>query len=307
MAAVGATVISGATGLIGARLSSSLVRDGHSVRALSRDAAAATKRLGAAVSAFGWDGIHAPGEALADADAVVHLAGEPVFAGRLTDARRLRIRSSRIDSTVAMVAALAGLPEARRPRTLVCASAVGYYGDRGEERLDEESGPGRGFLAEVCRDWEAAASAAAEHGVRVVHLRLGVVLARDGGALPPMARAFRLGVGGRIGDGRQWSPWIHIDDVVALIRAALADESFSGPVNATAPQPVRNIELTRALARQLRRPALLPVPAFALRAALGELAVELLGSRKVLPARALAAGFSFHHPELGSALAQELG
>ncbi|MFQ5418350.1 MAG: TIGR01777 family oxidoreductase, partial [Myxococcota bacterium] len=231
----------------------------------------------------------------------------PIFAGRLSAARRRRIRRSRIDSTAALVRALAELPESRRPRVLVCASAVGFYGDRGEERLDEDSAPGTGFLSEICCDWEAAAGGGREHGVRVVQLRLGVVLAREGGALSRMATAFRMGAGGRLGSGRQWFSWIHIDDAVALILSVLADPCYSGPVNATAPEPVRNAELTRALARQLRRPALLPVPAFALRAALGELSGELLGSRHVTPARALAAGFEFALPELGLALTRELG
>jgi uncharacterized protein (TIGR01777 family) len=299
-------LVSGATGVVGTRLSSALLSAGVTVRALTRNAAAATRVLGSRVSAVEWDGMHPPAAAVADTAAVVHLSGEPVFAGRLTSSRRRRIRSSRIDSADAIVRVLGELPPGQRPRTLVCASAVGYYGDRGEERLDEAATPGQGFLAEVCRDWEAAALSAGDLDVRVVCLRLGIVLAGEGGALPRMALPFRMGAGGRLGNGRQWVPWVHIDDVTALIRAILENESYRGPVNATAPEPVRNAELTRALARQLRRPALLPVPAFVLRAALGELAIELLGSRNVNPGRALSEGFRFIHPRLDTALAQEL-
>ena len=185
------------------------------------------------------------------------------------------------------MAAIGALPAPQRPRVLVSASAVGYYGSRGDEILDEDAAPGQGFLAEVCRAWEAEALAAARHGVRCVVLRIGIVLAREGGALPRMALPFRAGLGGRLGDGRQWFPWIHADDVVSLIRAALRDDAYTGPVNAVAPEPVRNAELTRALARVLHRPALFAVPAFALRAALGELSGELLG-QPPLPAAARA-------------------
>lgn len=302
-----AVVVSGGTGLVGGRLTAALGKAGRPVRVLSRAPSSVATKLGPEIAALAWDGIHPEPAQLADAAAVVHLAGEPIFAGRLNAARRRRIRRSRIDSTDAVVHALAKLPASRRPELLLCASAVGYYGDRGEERLDEDSGAGTGFLAEVCRDWEAAADGARALSVRVVQLRLGVVLAREGGALPTMARAFRLCAGGRLGDGRQWFPWIHIDDAVALILAMLDDSSFSGPINATSPEPVRNAEFTRALARQVKRPALLPVPAFALRAALGELSGELLGSRHVTPARALAGGVKFALPGLVSALAHELG
>jgi len=307
MAAADAILVSGATGLVGARLTAALAEAGATVRALTRAAGSAARILGPRAAPVEWDGIHPPSAGLAGCRAVVHLAGEPVFAGRLTAERRRRIRSSRIESAAAIVTALGRLPADQRPHALISASAVGYYGDRGDERLDEDAAPGRGFLADVCRDWEAAALRANELGVRVVCLRLGIVLAREGGALPRMALPFRLGVGGRLGDGRQWVPWIHVDDVVALIRACLADDSLRGPVNATAPEPVRNASFTQALARQLHRPALLPVPAFALRAALGELAIELLGSRRVVPARALAHGFPFAHSSLETALARELG
>jgi uncharacterized protein (TIGR01777 family) len=237
---------------------------------------------------------------------VVHLAGEPVFGGRLTATRRALILASRVESTRSLVHAIGALPAPERPRVLVSASAVGYYRSRGDQPLDEDASPGEGFLAEVCRAWEAEALAAARHGTRCVVLRIGIVLAREGGALPRMALPFRAGLGGRLGDGRQWFPWIHVDDVVSLIGAALRDEGYTGPVNAVAPEPIRNAELTRALARALHRPALFAVPAFALRAALGELSGELLGSRRCVPRRALARGFVFAHPGIASALAAEL-
>jgi uncharacterized protein (TIGR01777 family) len=299
-------LVSGATGLVGARLGDALLRGGDAVRALTRDPAALARRSAPGLAPVAWDGLAVPAEALADSTAVVHLAGEPVFAGRLTRERRRRIRSSRIDSTHSIARAIGALPQARRPRTFVCASAVGYYGDRGDERLDETAPPGHGFLAEVCRDWEAAADGAGAHGVRVACVRIGIVLAREGGALPRMALPFRFGAGGRLGDGRQWFPWVHIDDLVALIQAILDDEGFAGAVNGSSPEPVRNAELTRTLGRVLRRPTLLPAPAFALRLALGELADELLGSRRAVPAAAAARGFHFTYADLEEALVHEL-
>jgi uncharacterized protein (TIGR01777 family) len=301
----GEILVSGATGLIGARLLPALGREGHAVRALTRRPEAAHP-LESPHRWLGWNGRDFPRDAVAGAFAVVHLAGEPVFAGRLTPARRARVRESRIASTRSLVQAIGALPGPERPRVLVSASAVGYYGSRGEELLDEDAPPGEGFLAEVCRDWEAEALAAARHGTRCVCLRIGIVLAREGGALPRMALPFRLGLGGRLGDGRQWFPWIHADDVVGLVAAALRDEGSAGPLNAVAPEPVRNAELTQALARVLHRPAWFAVPAFVLRAALGELAGELLGSRRCVPRRALARGFVFRHSQLEPALREEL-
>ena len=299
-------LLSGATGLIGGRLLAALGRDGIAARALTRRPDAAP-RLAPPHRWMGWDGRGVPANAVAGAAGVVHLAGEPVFGGRLTAARRALILASRVESTRSLVAAIGALPAPQRPRVLVCASAVGCYGSRGDQILDEDSSPGEGFLAEVCRAWEAEALAASRHGTRCVVLRIGIVLAREGGALPRMAMPFRAGLGGRLGDGRQWFPWIHVDDVVSLIRAVLRDEAYTGPVNAVAPEPVRNAELTRTLASVLHRPALFAVPAFALRAALGELSGELLGSRRCVPRRALARGFVFAHPGIESALVAELG
>ena len=298
-------LLSGATGLIGGRLLSVLGRDGVAVRALTRRPDAA-RPLAAPHRWVGWDGREFPADAVAGATGVVHLAGEPVFGGRLTAARRALILASRVESTRSLVQTIAALPEPQRPRVLVCASAVGYYGSRGDELLDEDAAPGAGFLAEVCRAWEREAFAAASLGVRCVALRIGIVLAREGGALPRMALPFRLGLGGRLGNGRQWFPWIHADDVTSLIVAALRDAAYTGPLNAVAPEPVRNAELTRVLANLLHRPALFAVPAFALRAALGDLAGELLGSRRCQPRRALARGFAFAHPRIDSALRSEL-
>jgi len=294
----GAVVVTGATGLVGRRLTAALREDGRRIRVVSRRAS--VSGFDAGVEAAQWDGERLAPEALRGAAALVHLAGEPVFGGPLTAARRRRIRDSRVDSTDALVASMAALPEADRPDAFVCASAVGYYGSRGDESLDEASAPGEGFLAEVCVAWERAARAAAELGVRTVR-------AREGGALPMMATPFRFGLGGRLGDGRQWVPWIHVDDLVGLLRAVIGDAGWSGAVNGVAPEPVPNAELTRALGELLRRPTLLPVPAFALRALLGELSAELLGSRRVVPAAARDRGFAWRYADLEAALREALG
>ncbi len=302
----GGVLVTGATGLLGRRLCAALVRDGCAVRALTRGPGGASTSLHPAIETVTWDGVHPPPAALDGLRAVVHLAGEPVFGGVPSAARKRRIRNSRIDSSNALVGALCDLPADRRPRVLVCASAIGFYGSRGDEPLDEDAGAGSGFLADVCRDWEAAAGAAMSCGVRTVMLRIGIVLAREGGALPLMSLPFRFGAGGRLGSGRQWVAWIHADDLVRLIRAALDDDRYQGPVNAVAPEPVRNADLTRELARVLRRPAAIPVPAAAVRLLLGELAGELLGSRRVVPRRADALGFRFEHASLSAALRSEL-
>lgn len=305
----GPVLVTGATGLVGTRLVRALAGAGSAVRILSRDPARAERRFAAvagAATAFAWDGTTPPADALLGAAAVVHLAGEPVFGGLPTAARRAAIRDSRVRSTERLVDTIGDLDPGVRPRSLVCASAVGLYGDRGEETLDESAAPGTGFLADVCVAWERAAGRAVALGVRVVSLRIGIVLAREGGALPLMARPIRLGVGGRIGSGRQFVPWIHADDLVALLRAAIDDPRYRGPVNAVAPEPTRNDELTRAIAQRLRRPAWLHVPAWLVRLALGEIAGELLGSRRVVPAKARALGFAFAHETLGDALAGEL-
>jgi len=297
--------VTGASGLVGSALVTGLTSAGHRVVRVVRGAGAASvagQRLAR------WDPASGALEpsALAGADAVVHLAGESVAGGRWTEAKKRRIRSSRVDVTRRLAEALLRLE--RPPRLLVSASAVGYYGDRGSEILREDSAPGPGFLAEVCREWEAATDPAARAGIRVVRLRIGMVLSRRGGALGAMLTPFRLGAGGPVGSGVQWVSWIAIDDLVGAILHALATESLAGPVNAVAPEPVTNRELARTLGRVLRRPALLPLPAVAARLLFGQMADELLlASARVEPARLRATGFTFRHARLEDALRHELG
>jgi len=241
-------------------------------------------------------------ESLEGLAAAIHLSGASVGAHRWTRAYKREMAASRVDSTRALAATLAGLREP--PQVLLVASAIGFYGSRGEELLDEASAPGSGFLAEVCQQWEAAAQPAADAGVRVVNLRFGVVFGPGPGALARMAPIFRLGLGGRLGSGRQWMSWISLTDALAAILFALDSPTVNGPVNLTAPRPVRNAEFTQALARELHRPAILPAPAFALRLALGEMADEtLLVSSRVYPSKRIEAGFRFTHPTITRALA----
>lgn len=298
-------LVSGATGLVGRRWLGALEGSGATVRGLTRRPQQAGLPGGA--EAVGWNGLDVPPQVLAGATVVVHLAGEPIFGGLPSAGRRDRMHASRVLSTESLVAGIGQLTASLRPRVLVCASAVGIYAGRGEEILEENAEPGSGFLAKLCLDWEAAARRAEQHGVRVVSLRTGLVLAREGGVLAGLRPLFRLGLGGRVGSGRQWMPWIQVDDLGRLIEAVAMDESVRGPVNAVAPGIVRNREFTAALAAQLGRPALLRIPGLALRAALRDLAGEMLDSRRVVPARALAMGFRFEHAELGTALAAELG
>jgi uncharacterized protein (TIGR01777 family) len=293
--------VTGATGLIGGALCTALVERGDQVSALSRRAGAGLPRgvqpvLGDPALAGPWT------EALSRADAVVHLAGEPVAGGRWTADRKARIASSRLDSTRLVAEAVA----AGGPRLLVQGSAVGFYGDRGDEPLDEGAAPGHGFLADLSVRWEAAAAPAAARA-RVVLVRTGIVLAQQGGALPQLARPFRLFAGGPLGDGAAWQPWIHLADQVGLLLLALDDPRASGPLNAAAPVPVRQATLARALARVLHRPNLVPVPAVALRLAVGELAEVLLASQRVVPAKATELGYEFRFPELEPALRDLLG
>lgn len=235
----------------------------------------------------------------------IHLSGANIAARRWTAAYRREIAESRVNSTRALATVLAGLE--RPPRTLLAASAVGIYGDRGDQVLDESSTPGSGFLAGVCEQWEAAAEPAVKAGIRLVNLRFGVVLGGGSGALASMLPLFRMGLGGRLGSGRQWMSWISVADAVGAILFAMDRQEIAGPVNLTAPKPVTNVELTRALARRLQKPALLPAPAFALRLALGPMADEaLLASARVVPTRLVAAGFEFKHPTVEQALAAAL-
>jgi hypothetical protein len=290
--------VSGAGGLVGSALVDALRGDGHDVGRLVR------RRGEEVAGAVFWDpdaGV-VDGEGLAGAEAVVHLAGEPIAAGRWNAERKARIRDSRTRGTRLLAAAAAALDPP--PRVLVSASAVGYYGDRGDEVLTEDAGPGDGFLSEVCVRWEEAADAARERGIRVVHPRIGMVLSPRGGALAKMLVPFRLGLGGVVGGGRQWVSWIALDDLVSALCHALGDEGLAGPVNAVAPAPVTQRELTRTLSRVLKRPAALPLPAFAVRLLLGEMADELLlASARADAARLSAAGFRFRYPDLGATLA----
>ena len=291
--------VTGATGLIGARVVAALRERGDDVTVLSRRREHAQRLLG--VEAVSWDPTAepAPADALTGRDAVLHLAGESI-AQRWSEESKERIRSSRELGTSLLVRGLA-LTESR-PRTLVSASAVGYYGARDGEQLAEEAAPGTGFLAEVCKAWEQAAAKAGELGIRVVSLRTGVLLDRADGALERMLPFFRLGLGGPAAGGAQYISWIAPDDLVRLYLAALDDPRWSGPVNATAPEPVTNREFARALGHVLHRPAVMPVPGFALRALYGEMATVVTNGQRVVPARALEHGFEFRYPKIAGAL-----
>jgi uncharacterized protein (TIGR01777 family) len=288
--------ISGASGLIGSTLATQLVASGLAVRKF-------TRKDGGGVEAIHWDparGALLP-EQIDGLDAIVHLAGESIAGGRWTRARMAAIRDSRVRGTGLIASTIAKLTH--KPKVLVCASAVGFYGDRGDDAVDESSAPGTGFLADVCQAWEAAARPAVDAGVRVVWLRFGVVLAVQGGALERMLTPFKLGLGGRLGSGRQWMPWIAVTDAVAAIEVALARNDMHGAYNVVAPEAVTNATFTRTLARVLHRPAFLPVPAFALRLAFGRFADEaLLAGSKVTPKRLVDAGFRFKWPQLEPAL-----
>jgi len=294
--------VTGASGLVGRALTRALEATGRGVHPLVRRPPRPDTRE------IRWDPEtgEVDTESLRGFSAVVHLAGENIASGRWTPRRREVIRRSRVEGTRALAEALARMKAP--PRTLLCASAVGYYGHRGDEVCTEESPPGEGFLPEVCAAWEAAADPAREAGIRVVHARIGVVLSREGGALPRMLPPFRLGLGGPVGSGKQWMSWIALDDLTALIEHCLDDPSLAGPVNAVAPHPAINREFAKTLGRVLRRPAVLPLPAFAVRLLLGEMGRDLLlASARAVPEAALRAGFAFRFPRLEYALRHVLG
>lgn len=295
-------VLSGASGMLGGSLRRALAALGTPTLQLVRSETAAQGQLPwnpAATRAVADPG------ALEGCAAAIHLSGANVAGQRWTAAYRREMMASRVDSTRALATLLAGLRTP--PQALLVASAVGYYGDRGDELLDETSLPGKGFFADLCRQWEAAAQPAVEAGIRVVHLRFGVVLGPGPGALARMLPIFRLGLGGRLGSGRQWMSWISVEDAMRALLFVLETPSLAGPVNLTAPSPVTNADFTRLLARQLRRPAFLPAPAFALRLALGQMADEaLLASTRAVPSRLLVEGFRFAHPTVDKALAAAL-
>jgi uncharacterized protein len=312
--------VSGATGLIGARLVAALRERDDEVTVLSRDPERARRaleeRTRPGASAGGplkplvlarWDpeGEQAPAAALKGRDWVVHLAGENI-AQRWTPGAKRAIGESRTIGTRRLVAGIDACEASERPRVLVSSSAIGYYGAHGDEPLDEDAPAGDDFLAQTCAAWESEAQAAERLGLRVVRVRTGVVLDRDGGALRKMLTPFKLGVGGPVAGGEQYISWIHPDDLIGIVLAALADERFSGPVNATAPSPARNREFSKALGSALKRPAVLPVPGFALKALYGEMAEIVTTGARVLPARALMLGYRFRHPDLDGALREAL-
>jgi uncharacterized protein len=291
-------LISGVSGPIGAALLPSLKQRGHKVVRLVRGAAMSNDEIS-------WDPAKpiAP-ESVSAFDAVIHLAGETIV-GRWSAAKKKRILESRSVGTRNLAEALAKAP--KRPRTFISASAIGYYGNRGEELLREDSSSGQDFLSEVCRQWEGATEPARQSGIRTASMRFGVILSTEGGALRQMLLPFRLGLGGRIGDGRQWWSWIHVNDVGGAIYHVMKTDLVHGPVNVVAPRPVRNAEFTQALARVLHRPAMFPVPAFAARLAFGEMADELLlASQRVEPAKLVASGYPFQHSDLHNALQEIL-
>jgi uncharacterized protein len=297
-------IVTGATGLIGSRLVDALKGRGDDVTVLSRRPDDAREALG--VETVGWrpEAEPAPAEALSGRQGVVHLAGETI-GRRWTKSSKREIESSRTRGTANLVLGLEAADP--RPAVLACASAVGIYGARGAERIDETSPSGDDFLATVTRMWEATARRAEELGMRVVSLRTGVVLDRRGGALARMLPPFKLGLGGPVAGGDQYVPWIHIDDVVGMYLAALDDPAWSGPINATAPEPATNAAFSKALGRALRRPAFVPVPALAVRLLFGEMAMVVTEGQRAVPARAEELGYEFRHPDLDGALRAALG
>jgi uncharacterized protein len=288
-------IISGASGLIGNALIPFLTNNGHTIQRLVRKTASQNE--------ISWnpDGGTIDSKALEGSDAVVHLAGESIAEGKWTPEKKERIKNSRIKGTTLLARTLSALNNP--PRVLISASAIGYYGDRGEEILREDSGPGVGFLPQVCQEWEAAAAPAREKGIRVVNPRIGIVLSEKGGALLKMLRPFQMGAGGKIGSGHQFMSWIALDDLVNVIHFAIGTDTLQGPVNAVSPNPVTNSEFTKTLGKVLRRPTIFPLPTFAARAVFGEMAdALLLASTRVHPGELVKASYVFLYPELEGAL-----
>lgn len=290
-------LLTGATGFIGKRLIARLQQRGHRVSLFTRRV---EQREDRTVGQYFWDMKRpAPAEPFRDADVVIHLAGEPV-AQRWSDDAKRRIRDSRVLGTRHLIEGMARAE--RRPAALISSSASGYYGDCGDEPLTEASLPGAGFLPEVCQAWESEAARAKSLGVRVAAIRTGIVLGRGGGALEKMLLPFKLGLGGRLGDGRQWMSWIHLDDLVEMYVFAAENARLEGPLNGVAPEPVRNIGFTKELAYAVRRPAIFPVPRFALQAMFGEMSRILLESQRIVPEGPARAGFEWRFPRLPDAL-----
>jgi uncharacterized protein (TIGR01777 family) len=323
-------VMAGSSGLVGSALTDSLVRDGHTVVRLVRSGSGAEKESGdkrnqaknrtaappnssAKIIDVAWnpntcdlegEPFGADQEKVEGSDALVNLAGASIAGAGWTPERKAVLRSSRVHITRELICSIEKLEDG--PKTIVSASAVGYYGNRGDELLTEESKPGDDFLAKLASEWEAEAVKAEALGLRVVRLRFGIILAKHGGALPQMMRPFKFGLGGRIGSGQQWVPWITLRDVVSVIRETLQNRAITGAVNVVSPQPVRNVDFAKALGRAMHRPAIVPAPAFALELALGEMAEMLLASQRVAPSRLEQFGFRFSQRDLNSALASVL-
>jgi len=298
-------LVSGSTGFLGTALVETLEGQGHSIARLVRPGTSQKSSAGVRAQAVQWDPVAGQFDAAGaeGADALIHLAGASIAGGRWNASRKGLLRTSRVDATRHLFGALAKLQ--RPPRAIVAASAIGFYGNRGDETLTEASAPGNDFLAGLCQEWEAETARGAEFGARVVNVRFGIILAAHGGALPRMAMPFKLGAGGRLGDGRQWMSWLTLRETVSIIQFALETSGLTGPVNAVAPNPVRNSEFTGVLAKTLHRPALFPAPAFALRLALGEMAdALLLISQKVIPSKLFDSGYPFLQPNLAGALAE---
>ena len=291
-------LVSGVSGPIGSALLPSLQTRGYDVTRLIRGTAAAKGQIG-------WNpAMPISPDMVSGFDAVIHLAGESIV-GRWTKTKKIKIRGSRVAGTTTLAEALAGTQD--KPQVFACSSAIGYYGDRGNELLNEASKPGIGFLPEVCREWEAATQAAANAGIRTVQMRTGVVLSSKGGALGKMLTPFKMGVGGRIGDGQQWMSWIDIEDMVGAIHHILKSDLLQGPVNMVAPKPVKNAEFTKTLASVLSRPAILPLPAFAVKLAFGEMGeTVLLGSQRVEPTQLVMSGYPFRFTNLRASLENNL-
>jgi uncharacterized protein (TIGR01777 family) len=291
-------LLTGGYGLIGSQLKRQLQEKGFEVRGL-------TRRKPCPPNHLWWNGINPPLKALEGVRSVVHLSGQPIFGGIPKFGNRRKIFTSRIESTRALVDAMRLLSPENRPEVFICASAVGYYGDRGDDLLTEDAGPGHGYLSRVCQSWEQEALNAEALGIRTVRLRIGVVLSKLGGALPNILVPFRAGLGGPLGNGRQWFSWIHIQDLVSLIVEALQNQQYAGAINAVAPRPIRNSDFTKSLAHCLGKPAFIRVPKIALYSILGSLAGDLLASQRVASSTAEHLGFRFLFPEVSDALSRE--
>jgi len=300
-------LITGGTGLLGRPLCHQLRQAGHEPLVVSRSAVAARTRLGPGIEVVQWQPgrERLPLKALDGVGALINLAGENIGAGRWTVSRKEAILSSRVDTTRALVEAVRGL--SNRPEVLISGSAVGYYGPHGNEELTETAPPGTDFLARVCQAWEEEAYKATQLGMRVVTLRTGIVLSREGGSLSRMVLPFRCYLGGPLGSGKQWLSWVHLDDTLEIIRFALEQPTLQGPINVTAPHPVRQEDFAAALGQVLKRPSWLRVPGVILRAGLGEMAEMLLTGQRVIPARLVTAGYRFRYPSLGDALKDLVG